>query len=94
MFFSVAKRSKRSIVWNYFKKISNEKFAVCQISNCGAEVSCSGNTSNCMHHLQRHHGPFLRAVESGTISNTSSSSSEELCNNKKSEESTVQCGEK
>lgn len=70
------KRKKSSIVWNYFKRSSDKKFAKC--NTCGKEYKTSGNTSNLSDHLKRFH-QFNQDEEdsinrtSSTISSTSNS---------------------
>uniref|UniRef100_A0A1B0CS90 BED-type domain-containing protein n=2 Tax=Lutzomyia longipalpis TaxID=7200 RepID=A0A1B0CS90_LUTLO len=49
------KRPKRSIVWKFFEKKPNSKYAQCRIKGCQMEIACSTNTTNCLDHLKRHH---------------------------------------
>ncbi|XP_055677268.1 uncharacterized protein LOC129786325 [Lutzomyia longipalpis] len=50
-----SKRPKRSIVWKFFEKKPNSKYAQCRIKGCQMEIACSTNTTNCLDHLKRHH---------------------------------------
>lgn len=46
-------RKKISLVWKYFKKSNNKKYAKC--ITCGKEYKTSGNTTNLKDHIKRFH---------------------------------------
>ena len=47
------KRRKNSLVWKFFKRSADGKFAKC--TTCGKECKTSGNTSNLADHIKRFH---------------------------------------
>lgn len=57
MFYSY---SKKSTIWNYFKKVDNDKVATCKI--CNKSLKTSGNTTNLRGHIEKIHSDVIQEL--------------------------------
>lgn len=81
IYFYLIFRTKRSIVWNFFKKVTRaNRKSTCL--NCEIVVETANNITNCFDHLKRFHPHLLKTKDKETSTKTSDSDKDNGTNKK------------